>query len=149
MRLEAEEDALSAVHISSGATHLATVSEHAVLRRAVAWLDRYFAGLPVTAAELPLKFTGTPFQRMVWEQLLAVPYGHFTTYGELAAVCARLRRIPRMSAQAVGGAVGANPLPLFVPCHRVLAAGGRLGGFSCGLAVKRFLLDLEGISFRE
>ncbi len=83
---------------------------------------------------------GTEFQQRVWEELLRIPAGHSRSYGELA----RTLRKPG-AARAVGSACGANPIPLLIPCHRVLAADGRLGGFSGGLEWKRRLLAVEGI----
>ena len=87
---------------------------------------------------VPVSADGTAFQKAVWSKLLKIPYGTRRTYGELAA---RLGR-PR-GARAVGAACGANPVPILVPCHRVVAAEGLLGGFGAGITVKRTLLDLE------
>jgi len=106
-------------------------------RAAVAQVCEYLDGKR-RRFELALDLRGTPFQRAVWEALLAIPYGETRTYGELA------RAIGRPGAmRAVGAANGANPVPLVVPCHRVVAAGGRLGGFGGGLALKKRLLALE------
>lgn len=148
LRLEADGDALLSVDIRPTVPAVLT-GENAVLRRAAAWLDCYFAGEPVAPDALPLRPAGTPFRQLVWRLLTDIPYGKTVTYGELAAKCATEMGVPRMSAQAVGGAVGANPLPIIIPCHRVLAAGGKLGGFSSGLEIKRRLLALEGIRYRE
>lgn len=82
--------------------------------------------------------TGTAFQQSVWSAIAAIPFGQTRTYGELAASIKRPQAV-----RAVGTACGRNPLPLFIPCHRVVAAGGGLGGFSSGLAWKRLLLQLE------
>ena len=87
---------------------------------------------------LPLDLRGTPFQRAVWEALRAVPYGETRTYGELARAAGHPSAV-----RAVGAANGANPVPLVVPCHRVVASGGRLGGYGGGLGLKRRLLALE------
>ena len=88
--------------------------------------------------DLPLDVRGTPFQQAVWVQIARIPYGTTTTYGEIA------RRIGRpKAARAVGGANGANPLPIIIPCHRVIGAGGALTGYGAGLAVKATLLRLE------
>ena len=100
-------------------------------------LAAYFSGEPVDF-DLPLDARGTPFQRRVWQALTEIPYGGTTTYGEIAR---RLGR-PR-AARAVGGANNRNPLPVVVPCHRVIGAGGSLTGYAGGLRIKRFLLDLE------
>jgi len=89
----------------------------------------------------PLDLTrGTPFQQAVWQAMTAIPAGETRTYGELARAIRRPRAV-----RAVGRACGANPVPVLVPCHRVLAAGGRLGGFSAGLDWKRRLLAREGV----
>jgi methylated-DNA-[protein]-cysteine S-methyltransferase len=104
---------------------------------AVRQLRDYFAGRR-TEFDLPLAPEGTPFQRAVWRQLQDIPYGETISYGELA------RRVgnPKAS-RAVGSANGANPIPIMIPCHRVIAAGGKLGGFGGGLRTKQALLDLE------
>jgi methylated-DNA-[protein]-cysteine S-methyltransferase len=109
-----------------------------VLRQAARYLDRYFAGRrePCT---LPLAPAGSRFQQQVWQLMLAIPYGQTATYGEFAG---RLNS----AARAVGQACGANPIPILIPCHRVLGSGGRLGGFSggTGLPTKMDLLRREG-----
>ena len=100
------------------------------------WLNVYFSGCePDFTPSLLLK--GTVFQRRVWKSLLAIPYGQTVTYGELA------RRLDCRSAQAVGGAVGRNPISLIIPCHRVVGADGSLTGYAGGLDRKRALLELE------
>ena len=86
---------------------------------------------------------GTAFEREVWAILRAVPYGKTTTYGAIAAQLAKRRGLAHMSAQAVGGAVGRNPISVIVPCHRVLGADGSLTGYAGGLERKRRLLALE------
>ena len=103
-------------------------------------LDAYFEGR-LTVFDLPLRPRGTPFQEALWHRLSKIPYGQVLTYGALAA---RMKSAPR----AVGGACGRNPIPIVIPCHRVVAAGGLLGGFSggTGLDTKRALLRLEGIA---
>ena len=115
-----------------------------VFDRAAEWLDLYFSG---RAPEFtpPLAMRTTPFRRAVWELLLTIPYGQTTTYGQLAAQIAQKRG--GMSAQAVGGAVGHNPISLIIPCHRILGAGGGLTGYAGGLEKKRRLLALEGAAW--
>lgn len=109
----------------------------ASLRFARAQLDEYFAGKR-QHFELPLHPVGTPFQLMVWQALRRIPYGVTISYGELA------RRIGKPKAmRAVGAANGRNPLPIVVPCHRVIGADGSLTGFGGGLPIKRHLLGLE------
>jgi methylated-DNA-[protein]-cysteine S-methyltransferase len=101
-------------------------------------LRAYFAGR-LRAFELPLAPGGTPFQQAVWNQLRAIPYGETRTYGQLA------QRLGRPTAsRAVGAANGQNPLPIVVPCHRVIGSTGKLIGFHGGLQLKEFLLGLEG-----
>ena len=106
------------------------------------WLDVYFGGRDPGFAP-PLGMKSTPFRRAVWEILLTIPFGRTMTYGEIAAELARRNGLARMSAQAVGGAVGHNPVALIVPCHRVIGADGSLTGYGGGLDRKRFLLALE------
>lgn len=106
------------------------------------WLDVYFAGSEPDFT-VPLHFTGTAFQNEVWGILCAIPYGRTTTYGEIAKQLAARRGLPHMSARAVGGAVGHNPISILVPCHRVVGAGGSLTGYAGGLERKRCLLALE------
>jgi methylated-DNA-[protein]-cysteine S-methyltransferase len=106
---------------------------------ACAQLTEYFNEIR-TSFDLPLETTGTPFQRHVWKTLAEIPYGHTITYAQLA------RMVGRPSAfRAVGQANGANPIPIILPCHRVLASGGGLGGFGGGLELKRTLLTHEGV----
>ena len=115
-----------------------------VFCRAGEWLDRYFAGGRPGIDELPLRPNGTEFRHRVWAKLKEIPYGTTVTYGDIAR---RLERETgrRVSAQAVGGAVGRNPLCVIVPCHRVMGAGGNLTGFGGGIDTKIKLLELEGI----
>lgn len=107
------------------------------------WLDAYFGGRDPGFTP-PLRMESTPFRRAVWEILLTIPFGRTVTYGWIAAELARREGPARMSAQAVGGAVGHNPIALIVPCHRVIGADGSLTGYAGGLDRKRFLLALEG-----
>jgi len=101
--------------------------------------DRYFAGEKMSFDE-PLDFLiGTEFQKKVWQKVRQIPYGQVRTYGEIAAQIGNPKAV-----RAVGGANGANPIPILVPCHRVVAAGGKLGGYGGGLDVKEYLLRLEG-----
>lgn len=113
-----------------------------VLTQAKEWLDLYFSGKRPDF-EVPLHLTGTDFQNEVWEILRAVPYGQTTTYGEIAKTLAARRGLAHMSAQAVGGAVGHNPISVMVPCHRVVGADGSLTGYAGGIDKKEALLRLE------
>jgi methylated-DNA-[protein]-cysteine S-methyltransferase len=109
-----------------------------LLRKAKDQLDRYFDGT-LRSFDLPLAPPGSAFQKKVWRAMAAIPYGRTKTYGELAKTVAS-------AARAVGGACGANPIPIVIPCHRVLAASGKLGGYSGdgGVDTKTALLKLEG-----
>jgi methylated-DNA-[protein]-cysteine S-methyltransferase len=113
-----------------------------VFKSARAWLERYFAG-EKPEVDLPLCAAGTAFQRAVCDLLKEIPYGATVTYGELAQNIERTRG-RRVSARAVGGAVGKNPLSILLPCHRVLGAGGALTGYTGGLDKKSWLLRREG-----
>lgn len=105
---------------------------------AVRWLEVYFGGGKPDFTP-PLELRGTAFRRAVWEILLTVPYGQTVTYGEIAAKLGTAK----MSAQAVGGAVGHNPVSLIVPCHRVVGADGGLTGYAAGTHIKKRLLEME------
>lgn len=115
-----------------------------VFDETVRWLDIYFGGRRPDFTP-PLNLEGTAFRKEVWQLLLQIPYGQTTTYGELAAQLAAHRGLKQMSAQAVGGAVGHNPISIIVPCHRVVGIGGSLTGYAGGLNKKLALLKLEGI----
>lgn len=116
--------------------------------KAKEWLDIYFSGKEPTFM-LPLHFIGTPFQIEVWEILYSIPYGKTMTYGEIAKIIAKRKGIQRMSAQAVGGAVGRNEISIIVPCHRVVGANGSLTGYAGGIDKKTALLRLEKIDVME
>ncbi|MCL2695340.1 MAG: methylated-DNA--[protein]-cysteine S-methyltransferase [Clostridiales bacterium] len=106
------------------------------------WLSDYFNG-QIPRATPPLSPKGSAFAQDVWRILLQIPYGEVTTYGDIAKEMARERGQITMSAQAVGGAVGHNPISLIIPCHRVVGANGSLTGYAAGLDIKKELLELE------
>jgi len=113
-----------------------------VFQETCRWLNVYFSGqIPDFTPKLNPQ--GTPFRKAVWNLLLEIPYGKTTTYGELAKRLARTRNVATISAQAVGGAVGHNPVSLIVPCHRVIGTDGSLVGYAGGLDRKQWLLQLE------
>lgn len=114
------------------------LGEDSVTQLAEDWLARYFAGEAPSASELPLFPQGSKFRQRVWQELLRIPYGSTVTYGELAAALGK-----PMSAQAVGGAVGHNPISLIIPCHRVVGKNGALTGYAGGLDRKAWLLAHE------
>lgn len=112
------------------------------------WLDIYFSGKEPDFT-VPIHFTGTDFQNEVWEILCTIPYGQTMTYGEIAKQIAAKRGVPRMSAQAVGGAVGHNEISIIVPCHRVVGANGSLTGYAGGIEKKVKLLKLENVDMKQ
>lgn len=116
---------------------------HSLLfRETTDWLDRYFSGRCPDFTPV-LSLSSTPFRIAVWDLLLTIPYGQTITYGQIARQLAKSSGSPSMSAQAVGGAVGHNPISLIIPCHRVVGSGGSLTGYAGGLEKKRWLLELE------
>lgn len=131
-------------YFAEGLTETAAAKTLPVFDETVRWLDIYFAGRRPDLTP-PLNLQGTAFRKEVWQLLLQIPYGKTTTYGELAAQLAAHNGLKQMSAQAVGGAVGHNPISIIVPCHRVVGTGGSLTGYAGGLDKKLALLKLEGI----
>lgn len=112
------------------------------------WLDIYFSGKEPDFMP-PLHMIGTPFQLSVWKILCKIPYGKTTTYGEIAKHIAEERGLSRMSAQAVGGAVGHNEISIIIPCHRVVGTNGSLTGYAGGIATKKALLKLEDVNMEH
>ena len=115
----------------------------ALFREACVWLDAYFRGEKPSPKELSLSPCGSVFQREVWRALLEIPYGETSTYGEVSGKVAARLGVRRMSARAVGGAIGRNPITVIIPCHRVIGANGKLTGYAGGLERKKFLLRFE------
>jgi methylated-DNA-[protein]-cysteine S-methyltransferase len=139
LALEADGDTLTGLRWTGAAERSKDEKATPVLREARRQLDQYFER-KLRRFDLPLAAAGTPFQQSVWTMMSAIPFGETATYGGMAIA---LGSGPR----AVGMACGRNPLPIVVPCHRVLASGGKEGGFSGGqgLPTKRKLLALEGV----
>lgn len=119
-----------------------------VFMQAEAWLAEYFAGREPKVS-VPLKLQGSEFQMQVWRLLQDIPYGRLVTYGDIAKKIAAQKGLARMSAQAVGGAVGHNPLCIIVPCHRVVGANGSLTGYGGGMWRKVRLLELEKVDMSK
>ena len=117
--------------------------ELSILVKSKSWLEKYFNGENPSIDEIPLNFNGTEFRNTVWEVLKEISYGELVTYKHIAEKIAKTKGLETMSAQAVGGAVGHNPLLIFIPCHRVIGVDGSLTGYAAGLENKRFLLNLE------
>ncbi len=115
-----------------------------VFGAARAWLDRYFAGEKPAVSELQLAPVGSEFRQGVWRILCGIPYGEVITYGDIAKEMAAKMGKAGMSCQAVGGAVGHNPISIVIPCHRVVGADGSLTGYAGGIHTKIRLLELEG-----
>ena len=113
-----------------------------VFAQVAEWLALYFNGKK-PAFTPPLTLKGTPFQKEVWEAMLAIPFGQTTTYAKIAAQIAKHRGLASMSAQAVGSAVAHNPISLIIPCHRVVGSDGSLTGYAGGIEKKEWLLAME------
>jgi len=109
------------------------------------WLDRYFAGEKPDISELPLAPRGGEFRQEIWRILCEIPYGEVVTYGDIAKKMAVKMNKKSMSSQAVGGAVGHNPISIIIPCHRVVGSTGSLTGYAGGVDTKIKLLELEGV----
>lgn len=141
--IESDGEALTGLRFGEEKTQ--ATSSLPIFDEAIRWLDDYFAGKQTENAVMGAKKDGritvqpkgTLFQQRVWQALLTIPYGKTVSYGEIA------RMVGCKSAQAVGQAVGANPIALFIPCHRVIAAHGQLGGYEYGIETKKQLLHIE------
>lgn len=113
------------------------------------WLDRYFAGEKPAISELPLAPIGGEFRQGVWSILCEIPYGKVISYGDIAKKMAASMHKKSMSSQAVGGAVGHNPISIIIPCHRVVGSNGSLTGYAGGIDMKVKLLELEGVDMSK
>jgi methylated-DNA-[protein]-cysteine S-methyltransferase len=140
LELVADQDQLLELNFGKN-QDLADTQPHGYLPQVVDQLDEYFAGQR-KKFELNLRPVGTEFQRSVWQELQAIPYGQTASYKEVASRLGQPRAM-----RAVGNANGRNPIAIIVPCHRVLAHDGSLGGYSSGLDIKRWLLQHEGVEF--
>ncbi|MDI3504477.1 MAG: methylated-DNA-[protein]-cysteine S-methyltransferase [Candidatus Cloacimonadota bacterium] len=135
LEIEIEEETINRIAFCD--EPLNQVVESPFAQEIIRQLDEYFAG---SRQEFDLAFfaTGTPFQLMVWEQVLKIPYGGYLSYSDIARLIGKAQ-----AARAVGNALKANPVALLIPCHRVIAADGSMGGFGGGNRIKRYLLNLE------
>lgn len=120
-----------------------------VLSLVKTWLDDYFKGNKPSVANLPLVLQGSCFQQRVWQILQQIPYGKLMTYGEIAQQIMCQTGQAHLSAQAVGGAVGRNPISIIVPCHRVIGVNGNLTGYTGGLDMKIKLLEIENVDMQH
>ena len=125
--------------------HQVSPSDNPILTAAANWLDSYFSGEKPSHSAIPISPQGTPFRQQVWRHLCQIPYGSTTTYGALAKAIAAENRLNSMSPQAIGSAVGHNPISIIIPCHRVVGANGTLTGYAAGTDIKLRLLALEGV----
>ena len=140
LSLEADETGLTAIHFPGRSPDEPKSSNTSdLLAEAARELQAYFEGR-LTAFSVPLNWRGTPFQKTVWRALMDIPYGETVSYGEIARAIGRPK-----SARPVGGAVGRNPLPIIVPCHRVIGSDQSLTGFTGGIDIKVALLKQEGL----
>lgn len=117
--------------------------EESILLKTKNWLNRYFNKENPQISELEISLTGSDFRIAVWNILCTIPYGKTITYGDIAKEIARQRGIKKMSSQAIGSAVGHNPISIIIPCHRVVGSNGKLGGYAGGVDKKIYLLSLE------
>lgn len=129
--------------LSSIKSELKEQSDLEIFTKTTNWLDRYFQNKKPEISEIPLAPRGTEFQKAVWEILCKIPYGQTTTYGKIAQQIAKQFGKEKMSAQAVGGAVGHNPVSIIIPCHRVIGSNENLTGYAGGIDKKIKLLKLE------
>lgn len=113
------------------------------------WLDNYFTGKNPAISDLPLAPNGSEFRKLVWQALCDIPYGELTTYGEIGKHVALKMNRTSMSGQAIGGAVGHNPISIIIPCHRVVGTNGSLTGYAGGIDKKIKLLELEGADMKN
>lgn len=150
LTLTASEEGLTGLYLREPSASERALADHCRhLDEAIQWLNRYFDGLSPDPGELTLMPEGSDFQKLIWALLLQIPYGQTRTYGFLAREAAHRMEKEKMSAQAVGGAVGRNPISIIVPCHRCVAAGGKLGGFGWGETAKKWLLRHEGGNYDD
>ena len=143
--LTMESDGYALTRLDFGSLYSEHEDKLPVFNETHRWLDIFFSGNDPGFTP-NLDPAGTAFRKAVWRILLTIPFGKTMSYGQIADLISQERGIPRMSAQAIGGAVGHNPIPIIIPCHRVIGSDGSLTGYSAGLHRKIMLLELEGIS---
>lgn len=140
--LTADDIGLTGLRFCGSGDHPSDTSYDDTIDDAIRWLDAYFRG-KVPDIRVGLHPTGTDFQMTVWDEVRRIPYGRTTTYGAIARSMAERRGMPRMSAQAVGNAVGRNPIAIIIPCHRVIGSDGSMTGYAGGIDRKIGLLSIE------
>lgn len=122
--------------------------ETEIVLRVKIWLDQYFSGVKPDVSEIPLNPRGTEFQKRVWERLKEIPCGQVCSYGQIADDTATKAGGSKLSARAVGSAVGRNPILILIPCHRLIGADGSLTGYAAGIETKQWLLRHEGVDLQ-
>ena len=120
-----------------------------IIKQVKLWLEEYFNGKKPNLENLPIKLIGSEFKMLVWSVLKTIPYGKTITYGEIAKTLAKKTNKEKISARAVGNAVGHNPLSIIIPCHRVIGTNGKITGYAGGIDKKIALLKLEGINVNK
>ncbi len=120
-----------------------------IIKQVKLWLEEYFNGKKPNLENLPIKLIGSEFKMLVWSVLKTIPYGKTITYGEIAKTLAKKTNKEKISARAVGNAVGHNPISIIIPCHRVIGANGKITGYAGGIDKKIALLKLEGINVNK
>ena len=149
MAIAAGDEAVKAIWFAGRARqvpidmNLAQRAETPLIRETAAWIRAYLDKKRPDPSSIPVELTGSDFRKEVLQLITTVPYGQVINYGEIAKEIARRRGIEKMAAQAVGGAVASNDILLLIPCHRVIGAHGSIGGYNCGLDIKRWLLAHE------
>lgn len=155
MTLASDGEALTGAWFEGQKYFAATLGKDAAERKAPVfeaakeWLDRYFKGEKPAIRELLLAPAGNEFRQSVWKILCEIPYGEVITYGDIAKRIAKEKGIERMSSQAVGGAVGHNPISVIIPCHRVVGSNGSLTGYAGGIDLKVKLLKHENVDMSK
>ena len=120
-----------------------------IFNKTKSWLDKYFVGENLNIKDIPIKPIGSKFRQEVWKILCKIPYGKTITYGKIAKQIAQKFGKEKMSAQAVGNAVGHNPISIIIPCHRVVGTNGNLTGYASGIYKKIYLLKLENVNMNN
>lgn len=154
--LASDGDSLIGLWLENQKYFLATIKEETIDKpdlkvfiQTQLWLEHYFQGEKLSIKDLPLAPRGTTFRQEVWQILCEIPYGEVITYGEVAKKMAERHHKQTMSAQAIGGAVGHNPISIIIPCHRVVGTNGSLTGYAGGIDKKIKLLELEGVDMHH
>lgn len=135
-------------HFASTLSYPFSNEENWIIKQAKKWLDLYFSNQKPNF-NVPIKFIGSEFQKEVWTELLNISYGYSVSYGDIAKNISYKNQAKKISPRAIGSAVGKNPISIIVPCHRVLSKNNKLNGYAGGLDRKKYLLQLENISFNE